>query len=95
MSNKKFNKLAKKAASVFGVAIAALTSTNATAQESQNDLDFLNNTENSISVKKNKPMPILKLNPFSPEDSQFVNSHRSHSSHSSHSSHRSHYSSYR
>jgi hypothetical protein len=37
-----------------------------------------------------KPMPVLKMNLFNPENSQFVASHTSHASHRSHSSHYSH-----
>jgi hypothetical protein len=86
--------LTKKAAAVFGAALAALTGvdTNSTMTP-QND----NVESNTIQVKeigKVKPMPILKLNMDNPENSLFVSQHRSHYSHSSHSSHSSHYSHY-
>lgn len=95
--NKKgISNLSKKASVIFGLAIAALTGTQAKAAEFP-ILD-LEPTEIQIgNEKKIKPMPVLKLNPNNPDDSQFVanhSSHRSHSSHSSHSSHRSHSSHY-
>lgn len=95
--NKKgISNLSKKASAIFGLAIAALTGTQAKAAE----LPIVNLEPTEIQIsndKKVKPMPVLKLNPSNPDDSQFVanhSSHRSHSSHSSHSSHRSHSSHY-
>ncbi len=95
--NKKvISNLSKKASAIFGLAIAALTGTQAKAVELP--IIDLEPTEIQISNdRKVKPMPVLKLNPNNLDDSQFVanhSSHRSHSSHSSHSSHRSHSSHY-
>lgn len=86
--------LAKKAAAVFGAALAALTGVNANATITPENNNFESNTIQVIAIGKIKPMPILKLNLNNPDDSQFVASHTSHRSHSSHSSHRSHYSHY-
>ena len=92
--NKKgISNLSKKASAIFGLAIAALTGTQTKAVEFP--LVNLEPTEIQISNnQKVKPMPVLKLNPNNPEDSQFVANHSSHRSHSSHSSHRSHSSHY-
>lgn len=84
--------LTKKAAAVFGAALAALTGVDAnTATSFQND-NFDTNTIQVNEIGKIKPMPIFKLNLDNPDNSQFVASHTSHSSHSSHRSHFSHYS---
>ncbi len=93
-SNKKngLANLTKKAAAIFGTALAAITGIQSNAMVTT-PVDNLNG--NTIQIKeigKVKPMPILKLNPNNPENSQFVAQHRSHSSHSSHSAHSSHYS---
>lgn len=84
--------LTKKAASVFGAALAALTGVDANATITPQNDKFESNTIQVKEIGKVKPMPILKLNMDNPDDSQFVASHTSHRSHSSHSSHSSHYS---
>jgi len=92
-NNKKglFN-LTKKAAAVFGAALAALTGVDANAGTAFPNDNFESNTIEFKEIGKVKPMPIFKLNLDNPDDSQFVASHTSHSSHSSHRSHFSHYS---
>ena len=91
-SNKKngLANLTKKAAAVFGAALAALTGVNANATVTPLNDNFETNTIQVKEIGKVKPMPILKLNLDNPDDSQFVASHTSHRSHSSHSSHYSH-----
>lgn len=84
--------LTKKAAAVFGAALAALTGVDANATMTPQNDNFESNTIQVKEIGKVKPMPILKLNMDNPDDSQFVASHTSHSSHRSHSSHYSHYS---
>lgn len=84
--------LTKKATAIFGAALAAITGIQATPSLASHESDYSNKTIQFKEIGKVKPMPVLKLNPNDPENSQFVNLHRSHSSHSSHSSHRSHYS---
>lgn len=95
MKNKKITgNLTKKVSTIFGLAIAALTSNQAKAIEMPNN-DFVP-IEIKLDAQKVKPMPVLKLNLNDLGDSKFIASHSSHSSHrshSSHSSHRSHYSS--
>ncbi len=93
-SNKKngLSNLTKKAAAVFGAALAALTGVQTPSTLPIESNNSEGNTIQVTEVGKVKPMPILKLNPSNPENSQFIAQHRSHSSHSSHSSHRSHYS---
>jgi hypothetical protein len=92
MKNKKngLANLTKKAASVFGAALAALTGIQANASIPAQ----IDNLENKIiqvkEIGKIKPMPVLKLNSSNPDNAQFVAQHRSHSSHSSHRSHYSH-----
>jgi hypothetical protein len=84
--------LTKKAATVFGAALSALTGVDANViTTSQND-NFESNTIQFKEIGKVKPMPVLKLNINNLDNSQFVASHTSHRSHSSHRSHRSHYS---
>lgn len=91
-SNKKNGlvNLTKKASAIFGAAFAALTGVETTTTiPAQVD----NNESKTIQVKgvsKVKPMPVLKLNPNNPDNSQFVAQHRSHTSHTSHGSHGSH-----
>lgn len=84
--------LTKKAAAIFGSAFAALTGVQSTTSTPAQVDNFESKTFQVKEIGKVKPMPVLKLNPNNPENSQFVAQHRSHSSHSSHSSHRSHYS---
>lgn len=93
-SNKKkgIANLTKKAAAIFGAAFAALTGIQTTAYIPAQVESVDGNTIQVKESSKVKPMPVLKLNPNNPENSQFFAQHRSHSSHSSHSSHRSHYS---
>ena len=93
-SNKKngLANLTKKAAAIFGSALAALTGIQANATM-PTQLDNLESK--TIQVKeigKVRPMPVLKLNIHNPENSQFVANHSSHGSHGSHGSHRSHFS---
>lgn len=84
--------LTRKAAAVFGAALAALTGVNSNATMTLQNDNFESNMIQVKEVGKVKPMPILKLNMDNPDDSQFIASHTSHRSHSSHSSHSSHYS---
>jgi hypothetical protein len=82
--------LAQKTAAVLSAALVALT-----GSENRNfEIDLQNESNSNIiqlkEITKSKPMPVLKLNPYSVEDSQFVASHASHRSHSSHRSHYSH-----
>jgi hypothetical protein len=84
--------LTKKAAAVFGAALAALTGVDANAATTFPNDNFESNTIQVKEIGKVKPMPILKLNLDNPDESQFVASHTSHRSHSSHRSHYSHYS---
>ncbi len=84
--------LTKKAAVVFGAALAALTGVDVNAAVAPQNDNFTSKTIQVKEIGKIKPMPILKLNMENPDDSQFVASHVSHSSHSSHRSHSSHYS---
>jgi hypothetical protein len=86
--------LTKKAAAVFGAALAALTGVDANAPTAFPNDNFESNTIQVKEVGKVKPMPILKLNLANPDASRLVANHTSHYSHSSHSSHRSHYSHY-
>ena len=90
-NNKKgLTNLTKKAAQVFGAALASLTGVDANAtMTSQND-NFESNVIQAKIIGKVKPMPVLKLNMVNPDDSQFIASHTSHRSHSSHRSHYSH-----
>jgi hypothetical protein len=82
--------LTKKAAAIFGTALAALTGVQTTAAI-PSQLDNLDSKRIQVKeISKVKPMPVLKLNMHNPENSQFVASHSSHSSHSSHRSHYSH-----
>ena len=93
-SNKKngLANLTKKVAAIFGAAFAALTGVETTTSIPAQVDNLDSKTIQVKEIGKVKPMPVLKLNPNNPENSQFVAQHRSHSSHSSHSSHRSHYS---
>lgn len=84
--------LTKKVTAIFGAAFAALTGFQTTASIPAQGDNLDSKTIQLREIGKVKPMPILKLNPNSPENSQFIAQHRSHSSHSSHSSHRSHFS---
>ena len=82
--------LTKKAAAVFGVALAALTGIQANASTSALTDNSDASTIQNEGVRNIKPMPVLKLNPNNPANSRFIAQHESHSSHSSHSSHYSH-----
>ena len=89
---KSLTNLTKKAAAVFGTALAALTGVNAEEAMTPHNDDVESNLIQVNGVGKVKPMPVLKLNMDNPDASQFVASHTSHRSHSSHRSHYSHYS---
>jgi hypothetical protein len=82
--------LTKKAAAVFGAALAALTGVDVNTATTFSNDNFESNTIQVNEIGKVKPMPILKLNLDNPDDSKFVASHTSHRSHSSHRSHYSH-----
>ena len=80
--------LTKKATSIFGAALAALTGIQADSSTP------VLNTQERISFQirelgKFKPMPVLKLNAKNLYNGVFVAQHSSHASHSSHYSHRS------
>ena len=94
MENKINNKkglanLTKKAAAVFGAALAALAGVDTNAIMTPQNDNFESNTIQVKGIGKVKPMPILKLNLDNLDESQFVASHSSHKSHSSHYSHKS------
>lgn len=91
-SNKKNGllNLTKKATSIFGAALAALTGIQS---DSSTVIKYDNLESTTFQVKglsKFKPMPILKLNSTNLENGVFIAQHSSHASHSSHRSHYSH-----
>lgn len=90
--NNNVTNLTKKAAAVFGTALAALTGLNTEEVLTTQSDKIESNVIQANGIGKVKPMPVLKLNMDNPDASQFVASHTSHRSHSSHRSHYSHYS---
>ena len=81
--------LSKKIAAIIAGSIATLTPVESNAMNTTAE-NIEPNADNYILIGKKKPMPVLKMNLFNPENSQFVASHTSHASHRSHSSHYSH-----
>lgn len=89
-SKDKFKNIKAKTAAIVGAALAAISAKDGQAAELLNNSHADEDMFYIVSTNLVKPMPVLKLNLGSPEDSQFVASHTSHRSHRSHSSHYSH-----
>ncbi len=85
----------KKKTSLTALTIAILSSAMSSLQRDNKmdqtfDVGKSDSNTSSFKSASKKPMPVLKLNLNSIEDSKFVASHTSHSSHRSHGSHGSH-----